>query len=242
MPYDAAIIGGTGIAERLAALGGDSLNVPTSFGLLRSKVFELRGKKVVAVSRHEAGHKLAPHQVQYRAIATGLASIGVRYCISTAAVGCLVEEWHPGSLVLCTDFIDLSSRNLTLFEQDVRHIDLSTAFDPYLRSELLRAADRLGMFLIEEGVYVNSPGPRYETPAEIKMIRKIGGELVGMTVGSEAIAMREAGVKYASLAIVSNLAAGMSSAPLSHGDVTRAVNLAGESVVKLVLATVSALE
>jgi len=242
MRFDAAIIGGTGIADRLLAMGGDGLNVPTPFGLLRSKVIELRGKKILAVSRHAAGHKLAPHQVPYRAIALGLARIGVQYCISTAAVGCLVEEWHPGTLVACSDFIDLSGRNITIFEREVEHVDTSRAFDPFLRSQLLGAADRLGIFVVDQAVYVNSPGPRYESPAEIEMIRGIGGQLVGMTAGSEAVAMAEAGIQYACLAIVSNPAAGLTADRLSHGDVTRAVRAAGENVVKLLLTTVSCLE
>jgi purine nucleoside phosphorylase len=89
-----------------------------------------------------------------------------------------------------------------------------------------------------EGIYINLNGPRYESPQEVEIYRHVG-DVVGMTAGSEAIAMRECGVPYACLAIVTNLAAGISSTPLSHEEVGQEMTRSGERAVQLLLQAVA---
>lgn len=205
--------------------------IPTPFGPMRGRLVDREGLVLAVVSRHAAGHKLPPHAVNYQATAWGLRRLGVGGVLSTAAVGSLHPSCGIGSLVACTDFLDVSGRNLTMFAHAVRHTDMGSAFPlAKLLSEAGGREVRLG------GTYVNVNGPRYETPAEIRAFAK-EGDVVGMTAGSEAVAFREAGVPYGCLAVVSNLAAGLSDEVLEHGHVTDALESRGARVVEVLLST-----
>jgi 5'-methylthioadenosine phosphorylase len=222
-----AIIGGTGIGERLAALPGKAVHVPTERGLMRGRVLE---SGVVVLQRHSFGHKTPPHMVQFEAMALGLRALGVRWCLSSAAVGSLIPALGVGSFAACTDIIDVSARRTTLFQRGVKHVDMGRVF-PASQS-LVQAG---GGEVVAQAVYVNVNGPRYETPAEIRMFVEAGGDVVGMTAGSEAIAMREAGVGYGCLAIITNLAAGLGEGELAHGEVTDVMKSHGERAVEILM-------
>lgn len=228
-----ALIGGTGVGSILAQNSGRCHSVPTPFGAVDIVHFEHEGVRVAALQRHSAGHRVPPHLVNYRAIALAVCALGVKACFSTAAIGSLRTEWTPGTFASVTDFIDLSGRNITLFDQSVQHTDVSDAFPV---SRLLRlAGERLGIAVHPSAIYVNTNGPRYETPAEIAAFQKLGGDVIGMTVGTEAVVMREAGVDYGCLAIVTNLAAGLSPGPLSHGEVSDVMTECGPAAVRILL-------
>jgi 5'-methylthioadenosine phosphorylase len=222
---DVALIGGTGIGDRLAALSGRALCVPTPFGALRGRLVEREGMSLVIVRRHSAGHQVPPHAVPYEAIADGLRRLGVRGCLSSAAVGSLRQDWGVGAFASCTDFLDASGRGTTLFEHDVRHTDFSS---PFPLCALIEGANK-------PCVYACMNGPRYETPFEVSLLRNLGADVVGMTAANEAIAMREAGVPYACLAVVTNMASGLSDAQLSHDEVGGAMSLHGERAVAMLL-------
>jgi 5'-methylthioadenosine phosphorylase len=239
MRVDAGIIGGTGIGERLLALPGEALSVDTSAGTLSGKLVQIGGKHVLAIGRHSEGHKVPPHLVNYRAMALGLKQLGAQACFSTAAVGSLRREWTPGTLVACSDFLDLTGRFQTLFDETVVHTDFSVPFPA--RTFLLRAADEAGERVEDGGVYICCNGPRYETPFEISLYQSWGGDLVGMTAATEAILMREAGVPYGCLAIVTNLAAGLLEQPLSHEEVVVEMTRSGERAMKILSRAVSLL-
>lgn len=230
---DVGIIGGTGIGDRLAAYEGEPMHVPTPAGMLRGRRVEIDGTSLFLISRHSAGHKVPPHHVNYAAMAYGMKALGVKAVFSTAAVGSLREEWGPGTLVACSDFLDFTFRNLTLFDRQVVHRDFSEPFPS--RKALLRAATELGETVQDGGVYLCGNGPRYETPHEIQLYKQFGADLVGMTAASEAILMREAEVDYACLAIVTNLAAGISPTPLDHQEVVDEMLRSGERAVRLLI-------
>lgn len=156
--------------------------------------------------------------------------LGAKACLATAAVGSLRREWGPGTLVVAKDFLDLTYRNVTMHERQVVHTDFSTPFPA--RDALLFAG---GERVQDGGVYLGLNGPRYETPAEIETFGKLGADLVGMTASTEAIAFREAGIDYGLLAIVTNLAAGLSDAILDHQEVVDEMVRTGESAVKILL-------
>jgi 5'-methylthioadenosine phosphorylase len=236
MLADVAVVGGTGIGERLAALGGLPVAVPTAHGVLRGRRVELDFCALLMVQRHAAGHKTPPHRVNYRALAAGLRAAGVRACLATAACGGLRTDWPPGTPVVCSGMIDLTCRRLTMWDREVRHVDFGGAFETRLREALLAGCATAGLAAQPEGVYAGLDGPRYETPAEIEMIRRLGGDLVGMTASSEAICLREAGVPYACLAVVTNYAAGLTSASLDHGEVADVMGSVGDAVVNALLA------
>jgi 5'-methylthioadenosine phosphorylase len=241
MRVDVGIIGGTGIGDRLLALGGTPVHIPTPAGILRGRLTEANGIEVLVVGRHSSGHKVPPHEVNYAAMALGMRSLGIRYCLSTAAVGSLRSDWGPGTLVSCSDFLDFSGRTPTLFNRTVTHTDFTYPFSKLLREKMGAAATTEAIPVTAEGVYVCANGPRYETPQEIELYQQAGGDLVGMTATSEAILMREAGIEYGCLAIVTNFASGISSTPLNHLEVVEEMNRSGERAVKMLLATVTEL-
>lgn len=230
---DVALIGGTGIGSRLVTLSGRMVVVPTEFGNLRGKLVEHEGLCVLLVQRHSSGHKTPPHGVNYKAIARGLKQMGVKGCFSTAASGCLRPEWGVGTVTVCSDFIDMTGRNLTMFEEGVQHRDFTSPLP--LGGALLRAATDLGLDVATPCTYLCVNGPRYETPAEIRAFQTLGADIVGMTAASEAIALREEGVDYGLLGIVTNAASGMGGAELAHDEVTDAMEAVGDDVVRLLL-------
>jgi 5'-methylthioadenosine phosphorylase len=240
MKVDVGIIGGTGIGERLGELGGRAMHVPTPAGMLRGKVIEHAGKSLFLVRRHSGGHKVPPHKVNYTAMALGLKQLGAKVCLATAAVGSLRSDWGPGTMAVMSDFLDFTGRNLTLYSRTVVHTDFTAPFGNLGREALLGAGEEMGATLQPECVYICGNGPRYETPHEIQLLKTIG-DVVGMTSSSEAILMREAGIDYGGLAVVTNLAAGISETPLSHEEVVEEMVRSGERAVQILLKAVEAL-
>ncbi len=235
MKVDVGIIGGTGIGDRLMRLGGTALHVPTEAGCLRGRYVEVDGLKLFLIGRHSAGHKVPPHMVNYKAMALGMKQLGVKGCLATAAVGSLRVDWPAGTMVACSDFLDFTGRFLTLFDREVVHTDFTNPFGTNSHTAIAGAASDVGETIHKGGVYLCGNGPRYETPVEIELYKNLGADLVGMTAASEAILMREAGVDYGCLAIVTNLAAGISDMPLSHEEVVEEMNRSGEKAVKILL-------
>ena len=142
--------------------------------------------------------------------------------ITNAAGGCN-PAYSPGELVAITDHINLMPSSPLRGTNDERlgprFPDMTTAYAPELRALAHEAARGLG-FALREGVYCALPGPTYETPAEIRMVRTLGGDLVGMSTVPEVIVARHMGARVLGLSCVTNLAAGMSGQPLSHDEVT----------------------
>lgn len=241
MHVDAAIIGGTGVGNRLEALGGKPYFVPTAAGILRGLRADIGGKSVLLLRRHSAGHRVPPHRVNYRAMALGLKQLGVKTCFASAAVGSLRIDWPAGTLALCSDFFDFTFRNPTLFDSKVVHTDFSEPFGHVGRNLILKAASELGESLHDGATYFCGNGPRYETPFEIETYRMWKGDVVGMTAATEAILMREAGVDYCCLSVVTNLAAGLSSTPLTHTEVEEEMHRSGGRAVNLFLKAIELL-
>jgi purine-nucleoside phosphorylase len=142
------------------------------------------------------------------------AAAGCATIVLTNGCGGLNEAWSPGTPVLIRDHINLTARSPI---EGAHFVDLTDLYSTRLRA-LCREVDPT----LDEGVYVQFPGPHYETPAEIEMVRRIGGDLVGMSTTLEAIAAREAGMEVLGISLVTNLAAGISGEPLDHAEVLEA--------------------
>ena len=142
------------------------------------------------------------------------AAAGVRTVVLTNGCGGLDPRWTPATPVLISDHINLTATSPI---EGANFVDLTDLYSSRLRA-LCREVDPS----LDEGVYVQFPGPHYETPAEIGMVRAIGGTLVGMSTTLEAIAAREAGLEVLGLSLVTNLAAGISGEPLNHEEVLEA--------------------
>jgi purine-nucleoside phosphorylase len=139
------------------------------------------------------------------------AAAGCRAIVLTNGCGGLNPAWTPGTPVLIRDHINLTARSPI---EGAHFVDLTDLYSRRLRT-MCRGVDPS----LDEGVYVQFPGPHYETPAEIEMVRRIGGDLVGMSTTLEAIAAREAGLEVLGISLVTNLAAGISGEPLDHAEV-----------------------
>lgn len=142
------------------------------------------------------------------------AAAGCRTVILTNGCGGLRPEWAPGTPVLVRDHINMTGQTPL---HGATFVDLTDLYSPRLRA-LCREVDPT----LDQGVYVQLPGPQYETPAEIHMLRTLGGDLVGMSTALEAIAAREAGLEILGISLVTNQAAGMSGQPIRHEEVLEA--------------------
>jgi purine-nucleoside phosphorylase len=142
------------------------------------------------------------------------AAAGCRVVVLTNGCGGLDPSWTPGTPVLISDHLNLTGRSPVV---GARFVDLTDLYSPRLRA-LCHAVDPD----LPEGVYAQFPGPHYETPAEVRMARTLGAQLVGMSTALEAIAAREAGVEVLGVSLVTNLAAGMTGQPLDHEEVLAA--------------------
>ena len=162
-----------------------------------------------------------------------LAAVGCEALIVSNAAGSVDEAIGPGSLLLISDHIGLTGVSPLFGESGSdRFVDLVDAYSPRLREQFRSSAVRLGIDL-REGVYVWFNGPQFETPAEIRAARLLGGTVVGMSTVPEVILARHAGLEVAALSVVTNLAAGLSEERLSHEQTMRVAATAVESAGKL---------
>jgi len=171
-----------------------------------------------------------------------LAATGVRALLVTNAAGAVNPALAPGDLVRITDQLNLTGLNPLTGRNDERigprFPDMSQPYDPQLGALLDASAARLGIPL-GTGVYAGVAGPSYETPAEIRMLRTLGADLVGMSTVLEVIAARHAGIRVAAVSLVTNLAAGLAGKPLLHADVLAAGEGARDRVTRLATAWVA---
>ncbi|MCB9660104.1 MAG: purine-nucleoside phosphorylase [Sandaracinaceae bacterium] len=171
--------------------------------------------------------------------------LGAHTLLVTNAAGGVREDLRPGDLMLITDQLNLTARTPLLGRNDdalgPRFPDMSAAYDPALRDLARRAAQGLAIGL-PEGIYAGVLGPQYETPAEVRMLRALGGDAVGMSTVLEVIAARHCGLRVLGLSCITNAAAGLGEEALDHADVERVARRAHASFEALVRAIVSGME
>ena len=235
------VIGGSGIYS-LENVEIDWITVVTPYGEVEMGVSEIEKHEVFFIPRHGRHHSLPPHLINYRANIWALASLGVKRIIATNACGSLNEKYSPGHLVLPDQFLDFTkSRPSTFYNQpgSVAHTDMTVPYCPQIREEIMKASSRIGFSDVHNGgTYVTTEGPRFETAAEIKAYRLLGGDLVGMTSVHEVVLAREAGMCYASISIVTNFAAGISPNVLTHDEVLEMMEKITPIVRQLILETI----
>ena len=218
-----AIIGGTGFGNALIA--GTSEAVETEYGqasLTRAALGD--DLTLLFLARHGIGHSLPPHKINHKANITALRDLGVDAVFATTAVGSLSAEISPGDFVILDDFLDFTKGEvMTFFDEpgQVTHTDFVAPYDPLLRDALLQTVDpQIASCIHSHGTYLCTSGPRYETPAEVRVFGQWGASVVGMTGAPEAILCREAGLRYAGVALVTNYGTGLvTQTPLSHAEV-----------------------
>lgn len=242
---DWAIIGGTGVYEPGILEAPRIQAVDTPYGSVRLTVGRAGGRTVAFLPRHGADHSVPPHRINYAANIWALREVGAGRVVASAAVGSLNEAMAPGDMVLLDQFIDFTrARRLSFYDggpEGVRHTDFTDPYCPEIRAALLEVARREGIKLHPAGVYVCTEGPRFETPAEIRAFGRLGGDLVGMTNVPEVVLARELGLCYATVAMVTNWAAGVSPTPVDHAGVLEIMAANVARLRRLFLGAVAAL-
>ncbi|HHC08476.1 MAG TPA: purine-nucleoside phosphorylase [Actinobacteria bacterium] len=241
--HDAAVVLGSGLSTYAASLT-DAIAVPYAdiphfpvprveghAGTLYSVRFGERAVLVLAGRVHAyEGWDLADVVFGVRVAALA----GCRTVLLTNAAGGVAADLAPGDLVMISDHLNLAARNPLVGPNDdrlgPRFPDLTDAYDPEVRALGRSAFEAVGV-PYREGVYAWMLGPSFETPAEIRMVARLGGDLVGMSTVPEAIALRHLGVAVGGISLVTNLAAGISPTPLSHEEVTETADRARDRIV-----------
>lgn len=241
--HDVAVVLGSGWGTAAAALGTPAAEIPMGEipGFLEPGAEGHHGRVLsvptgsrrvlVFLGRIHAyeGHDL--DQVVHP-VRTACAA-GAEVIILTNAAGGLHQDYRVGQPVLISDHLNLTARSPLVGPQ---FVDLIDAYSPRLRELALRADSALS-----EGVYAAVPGPHYETPAEIRMLRTLGADLVGMSTVHETIAARAAGAEVLGVSLVTNLAAGMTAEPVRHDDVLAAGRKSAGQLGTLLAAVLAAL-
>ena len=162
--------------------------------------------------------------------------LGVKTLIVTNAAGAVNTSFKPGDLMIITDHINLSGNNPLIGENldlfGPRFPDMSNAYNKELRKIAKNVANSINID-IKEGVYAMMSGPTYETPAEIKMIRTLGGDAVGMSTVPEVIVANHCGIKVIGISCMTNMAAGILEQPLNHEEVIETSNKVKNNFIKL---------
>lgn len=214
MDLELAVIGGTGVYALGELADVENHQPVTAYGAPSGpiRVGTYAGKRVAFLARHGEGHSLPPHRINYRANLAALRAVGAKRVLALNTVGGITARFGPRVLACPDQLIDYTwGRVSTLCEEpgtEVLHVDFGDPYTASLRADVLVAAGRTGIDLVDGGCYGATQGPRLETKAEIARMRRDGCDLVGMTGMPEAGLARELGLDYACLAIVANWAAG----------------------------------
>lgn len=233
------LIAGTGFYSIANLADAKVESVETPFGVAsvtRGTWFEL---PVVFLTRHGAGHSVPPHLVNYRANVWALKQLGCEDVFAINVTGGIDLDLTPGSMVCLSDFLDFTKNRIPTFfdgtsAEGVVHVDVLEAYHPALRAELLKAAGEINQPLRDGGVYVCFEGPRFESPAEIRMAAMLGGSVAGMTGVPEVTLAIEAKLRYAAISLVVNPAAGLSAEPITIEDVNRVLAESSAAVLQIV--------
>jgi len=236
------IIGGTGLERLPPEYSAEPLRVETRFGAAAAVRAKRGAEEFLFLSRHGETHGIPPHRVNYRANIAALAELGVTCVFATNAVGSLRLDLPPGSFLLLSDFIDFTRARPFSYWDDhpdapasVVHTDFSRPYCPELRAAVMEAAEAGGIPLVTQGVYLCAEGPRFESPAEVRLFAQWGADVVGMTGLPEAVFAREAGLCYAAVALVANYAAGLTPEPVAHEAVEAEVRANANTIRGLLL-------
>lgn len=203
----------------------------------------VKGKPVVMMKGRFHGYEgYGPETVSFPVRV--MKELGITTLIVTNAAGGINEEFQVGDLMVIRDHINLTGRNPLIGPNDsalgVRFPDMSEAYSKRLRAIAHGVAERQGLKL-QEGVYLGLLGPSYETPAEIRMLRILGGDSVGMSTVPEVIVARHAGIEVLGFSCISNMAAGMLDQPLSHAEVMETTERVKPKFLQLVLGIIEEL-
>jgi 5'-methylthioinosine phosphorylase len=225
------MIAGTGVAEHFDL--SKRLKVSTEFGDVTA--YCSADQSYYVLPRHGPEHEVPPHMLNHKANIASLHKLGVRRIIATSAVGSMRRSLRIGQLGLVEQFLDFTrGREGTFFDSVVRHTDMTNPYSSEMNRTIEKAAERLEIRITPGLVYVCVEGPRFETAAEIRMFRRLGGDVVGMTGVPEVVLANELGMEYSMILVVTNRAAGLQG-KVKHEEVVRQMKKNGPRVRDLML-------
>ncbi|MFW2353921.1 S-methyl-5'-thioinosine phosphorylase [Hydrogenophaga sp.] len=231
-----AIIGGTGLYELDGLDIHERLDGDTPFGTPSGEVLRgtMHGQAVLFLARHGAGHRLLPHEVNYRANVYALKRAGATMMLGFSAVGSLAMEVAPGDLAMPEQYIDWTrgARERTFFGGGVAaHVSTAKPVSSALVDAVMAAADKSGLSVHRGLTYACVDGPRLGTQAESHLLRQMGCHLVGMTNAPEVFLAREAQMAYATVGLVTDYDCWLDD-PTQHVSVSAVFELYGQSLAK----------
>lgn len=235
------IVGGTGSRPIMRGSRREEHRVATRWGPVDVAVIFGETAVFAYLHRHGMGHTVPPHAIRHEANMAALRAMGVRDLIGINAVGSLRTDLPVGSFVLLDDFIAAQSVPPRDGPTAVRHTDVSRPYCERLRSMIARELAACPGFR-SAGVMAGVVGPRFETASEVRMLRQLGADVVGMTGVPEAVAAREAGLCYAAIACVTNLGVGLNPERLRHADVELEMETIVATLVPSLIAVAAALD
>jgi len=214
---DIGVFGGSGFYSFLDDVTEHT--VTTAFGTPSAPVTvgTLAEVRVAFIPRHGRAHEFPPHRVNYRANIAALRDLGVRAVLAPFAAGSLQPTIHPGDFVVVDQFVDRTSARADTFydsfDDGPTHVSLADPYDPELRAALVTAARELDITVHDRGTVVVVQGPRFSTRAESAWYRSQGWDVINMTQYPEVALAREAGLRYAAVALVTDYDTGLEGLP-----------------------------
>ncbi|MCL2708942.1 MAG: purine-nucleoside phosphorylase [Defluviitaleaceae bacterium] len=204
----------------------------------------LSGRRVLAMQGRF--HVYEGHTPEESAFPVRVANLlGAKAMIATCAAGGVNENYNTGEFAVLTDFINLTGasplQSFNIIGFKTRFVDMTRVFDESYRAAAIDVANSQGLTL-REGVYFYMTGPQFETPSEIRAIRALGGDLVGMSTVHECVMARRCGMRVAGIALISNMAAGVLGRPISEGEVFVEAHKASEKFSAYIVELISRLE
>ena len=207
-----AIITGTGIYD-IPGFDFKKEVVDTPYGKALVNIGTKDGFELIFLARHGLDHSTPPHMINFQANIKALELLGVKKIVATYAVGSINHEIPPMGMAVLSDFLDFThGRPLSFYNggnSGLAHTSMDAVYCPAISSKLLELAPTCNLNLHQGAVYVCTNGPRFETPAEIRMYEKLGGDVVGMTGVPEVVLARELNMHFAAIAYSINWAAGL---------------------------------
>jgi 5'-methylthioinosine phosphorylase len=234
-----AVIGGSGLYRLDGLEVEESGQADTAFGQTSGLLVRGRmdGNPVLFIARHGEDHSVAPHLVNYKANVEALREAGATRVLAVCTVGSIDPSLLPGTVAVPDQIIDYTwGRDHTFHEpgDPVPHLDFTEPYSPSWRAEVLAALSSERIGFADGATYAAVQGPRFETAAEIRRFRNDGCTIIGMTGMPEAALAREAGLDYAAICPVGNLAAGMATEPLTADAVIAATAGSNRDIHRLV--------
>ncbi|NLI62585.1 MAG: MTAP family purine nucleoside phosphorylase [Methanosarcinaceae archaeon] len=205
------VIGGVGYNKKEDERRGENLKedsryIKTKYGDVYLEIEKIEGEKIAMIPRHFGERHVPPHKINYKALVSAAATFNAPV-LSINSVGCM-KNMPVGSFLIPNDFVDMTkTRENTFFNEKTVHTDMSDPYCKSVRDVLKNILDEKNIEY-NEGIYVATEGPRFETKAEIRFYKNIG-DAVGMTGVPEVVLAKEAGLCYASLCLITNYAAGI---------------------------------